>query len=230
MMPPDRGSAPFNYIDLFVALSPEERERVASRLPTVSVNRGKIFYAPWYRGQTFFFLVEGRIRIYRASKGREMTVDVVLPGDFFGEASLAAMEQGAYAQAMENSTVAIMHHQTLRRLVEENPQVGMFMIETLIQRLNLQESRLEELALKEIPARLSRLLLRIGEEEGKKEPQGTLLPYRYTHQTLASLIGCERPALTRALHQLEKIGAMLHSGRDLYIIDPETLKQASQDS
>lgn len=227
-MPFEYDATPFDSIDLFVSLSPEELERVASRLPTVNVNKGKIFYAPWYRGETFFLLLEGRMRLYRASEGREMTVGVALPGDFYGEASLAAMEQGAYAQAMEDSTVAIMHRQALWRLIGEKPEVGMVMIEALIQRLHLQESRLEEFALKEVPARLSRLLLRLGEEEGQPAPQGSLLPYRYTHQTLASLVGCERPALTRALHQLEKLGAVLHSGRDLYIIDEAALKRISQ--
>lgn len=222
-MPPDKLPS-MCEVDLFAALSHEELGELERRVPDVFIECGRIFYTPWYRGENFFLLLEGGVRIYRCLGSREQTVSIVRPGTFFGEAALAALEQGAFAQALEDSRVAIMHRGTLRRLVADSPEVGMMMIEILSERLNVYESRLEEMALREVPARLACLILRMAEDEGVRDDEGYKVPTHYTHELLGTMVGCGRPATTRALHYLRDAGAVRLQGRRIRVVDSRVLE------
>ena len=54
-------------------------------------------------------LQKGRVRIYRTSDGRELTLAVVDEGTIFEEMTVTAQQlQGAYAQAMEPCEISVM--------------------------------------------------------------------------------------------------------------------------
>ncbi len=53
-----------------------------------------------------------------------------------------------------------------------------------------------------VEERLLLLLWQLAELWGRKAPQGALLPYRLSHQTLAELVGARRPTVTLALRSL----------------------------
>lgn len=228
-MPPEQETSPLSTVDLFVPLSEEEIRDLGRRVPDVRVGRGQIFYTPRHRGENFFMLLEGRMRIYRGVGSREQTLYMVRPGTFFGEAALAALSQGAYAQALEDSRVAIMHRAALQRLVADRPEVGLMMIELLSERVNVCESRLEEIGLREVPARLASLLLRMIESEGVREDGGYTVPAYYTHELLGTIVGCERPALTRALGYLRDRGAVQLPSRQVHVVDTQALERAAGD-
>ena len=46
------------------------------------------------------------------------------------------------------------------------------------------------------------------ESEGVMTPKGPMIPTRYTHQQLASMIGSNREAVTRALSELREDGGV----------------------
>lgn len=120
-----------------------------------------------------------------------------------------------------------MRRQALHRLIAERPKIGAVMIELLAERLYVHEDRIEDISLKETPARLASLLLRMIEGEGVSEDRGHMIPSHYTHQILATMIGCERPALTRALRELRLAGAVWISDRHLHVTDLKALKRCA---
>lgn len=223
-MPPDERSF-LSGIELFATLSDEDLRDLAGRLPDVSLGGNQIFYTPWHRGESFFLLLSGRMRIYRMQQTREITLSVIYPGQFFGEASLAGLPKGAYAQSLEPARVALMHRRTLRRLTADRPEVGAVLVELLAERLSLYEDKLEEIGLLDTPVRLARLLVRMIETEGVPEDGEYVIPEHYTHQLLASMIGCERPALTRALGKLRTAGVIRLAGRHIHVWDIPALKR-----
>lgn len=227
-MPPDEQS-PLSGVELFASLPDERLRDLARRMPDVGVAKGQIFYTPWHRSESFFFLLRGRMRIYRVGGAREITVSVKHPGEVFGEASLAGLPQGAYAQALEPARVGMMRRQALHQLIAESPEVGAVMMEILVERLEVYEGRIEEISLKEVPARLACLLLRMIEAEGVSENGGYMIPSHYTHQLLATMIGCERPALTRALRELRLAGAVRLSDRHLHVTSLKALERYARE-
>ena len=227
MMAPDRHSS-LAEIELFLQLSPEEIRDLESRLPEVAIEGARIFYTPWHKGEQIFLLLEGRVRIYRLRGVREITLSVRYPGELFGEVGLTSPTQNAWAQTLDPARIAIIGRKTLRNLVAEKPVVSAAMIELLTERLSVYEDMIEDISLKEIPARLASLLARCVESEGVAAEEGYVIPHNYTHQFMASMVGCERVALTRAFKELREADLIRVSERRIHVPNLKLLKSYAE--
>jgi len=215
-------------VNLLESLSWEEVEGLGRRVPETHLERGRILYTPAHRSRILFLLLRGRVRLYKSAAGREITLGVVGAGEMFGEAAFTAGRQGAYAQAVEPSEVAMMSRETFCSLVRDRPEVGLKAMELLGQRLSFCEDRMADIGLKEVPARLAALVLYLCESEGVVTAEGYKIPSRYTHQQLGAMIGSKRVATTRALGKLQEIGAVELKYRYIYVRDVKALERVSR--
>lgn len=217
-----------SLVDILEPLSVEETNRLGRRIPDVRLERGQILFTPRYTSEVIFLLLEGRIRLYKVVGGRELTLDVVEAGTMFGEVSFAGQPQGAYAEALERSRVAFVGLDQVRRLAHDRPEVGLKIIERLSARLHLYANRMTDIGIKEVPARLASLILRLAESEGLVTGEGHYkIPTRYTHEQLATMIGAKRVAVTRAFAKLKEIGALELNRRYIYVRDVRALELAA---
>jgi CRP/FNR family cyclic AMP-dependent transcriptional regulator len=115
----------------------------------------------------------------------------------------------------------------LERLVRENPDVGLRMIRVLSERLRMCETRLEDIGLKDVPARLASLVLQLAESEGVMNPEGPRIPTHYTHRQLATMIGSSRESVTRAFTKLQRAGTVELRERHIHVSDIEALERAA---
>jgi CRP/FNR family transcriptional regulator len=103
----------------------------------------------------------------------------------------------------------------------------MRMIRVLSERLRLCETRLEDIGIKDVPARLANLILRLVESEGIMAPEGPRIPTQYTHRQLATMVGSSRESVTRAFTRLQKAGAVKLRHRRIYVKDVAALERAA---
>jgi CRP/FNR family transcriptional regulator, cyclic AMP receptor protein len=219
-------------VDIFEPLSREEIEAIKWEHLNTTVEQGEIFYTPMDLCETLFVLQKGRVRIYRATpEGREFTVAVLESGTVFGEMVLTGQRlRSSFAQAMEESEVSAMCRADVERLILDKPEVGLQLVHLLSDRLTTYETRMEDIALKEVPARLASLILLLIESQGVRTPAGYKIPTRYTHQQLATMIGANREAVTRAFAWLREVGAVETKRRYIHVDNIETLKVAAEDA
>lgn len=218
-----------SMVDVLEPLSEEELEEFSRRVPDRHVEQGHIFYTPEDRSEALFMLKKGRVRIYKVTPdGWEFTLAVVEAGTMFGEMALTAQRlREAYAEATEPSDICVLRNAELEFLVRENPDVGLRMMRVLSERLRLCETRLEDIGLKDVPARLASLVLQLAESEGIMTHEGPKIPTRYTHRQLATMIGSSRETVTRAFTKLQQTGAVELRQRHIYIKDVEALERAA---
>ena|SRR5215204_2599790 len=217
-----------SLVDIFDSLSTEEIERLNGQLPDVHLKRGEIFYSPEDRSERLFVLWKGRVRVYKTTDRREFTLAVVEAGTLFGEMALTAQRlQEAYAQAMEKSEVSVIRHEDLERLILEKPEVGLQIVHLLSERLRRYETRLEDITLKDITARLASLILLLLESEGVVGQNYLKIPTHYTHRQLGTMIGVNREAVTRAFTELQDKGLVELRRRLIYIADAKALREAT---
>jgi CRP/FNR family transcriptional regulator, cyclic AMP receptor protein len=219
-------------VDIFEPLSREEIEAIKWEHLNTTVEQGEIFYTPMDLCETLFVLQKGRVRIYRATpEGREFTVAVLESGTVFGEMVLTGQRlRSSFAQAMEESEVSAMCRADVERLILDKPEVGLQLVHLLSDLLTTYETRMEDIALKEVPARLASLILLLIESQGVRTPAGYKIPTRYTHQQLATMIGANREAVTRAFAWLREVGAVETKRRYIHVDNIETLKVAAEDA
>jgi len=101
------------------------------------------------------------------------------------------------------------------------------LVHLLSERLASYEERMEDLTLKEIPARLASLILLLCEEEGVMTPQDIKIPHHYTHERLGTMIGANREAVTRAFAKLQDEGAVELRRRLIHVSDIEALRRVA---
>ena len=215
-----------SMVDVLEPLSEEELEEFSRLVPDTHVERGRVFYAPGDESEALFVLKRGKVRIYKAvPEGWEFTLAVVEAGTVFGEMSLTAQRmREAYAEATEPSDICVLRREDLERLVRSNPGVGLAMLRVLSERLRACEERLEDIGLKDVPARLAGLILQLAESEGVMTPEGPKIPAHYTHRQLASMIGASRESVTRSFTKLRRGGAVELKDRRIYVRDIEILR------
>jgi CRP/FNR family cyclic AMP-dependent transcriptional regulator len=220
-----------SLVDIFESLSTEEIARISWSCPNVSLEAGELLYVPADLNETLYVLRSGRVRLYRRSpEGREFTLAMVEGGTIFGELALTDQStRDAYAQCMEDSEITVIHHADVERLILERPEVGLSLIRLLSERLSRYEKRLEDLGLKEVPARLASLIILLIESEGLRTRTGYKIPTRYTHQHLGAMIGANREAVTRAFTQLREGGMVETKNRFIHVRDIEALERAAEE-
>jgi CRP-like cAMP-binding protein len=101
------------------------------------------------------------------------------------------------------------------------------MISLLSERLPYYETRMEDVSLKGVPARLASLILFLVESKGVQIPGEIRIPTSYTHQHLGTMIGAKREAVTRAFGRLQDEGAVQLSRRLIYVNDVEALEKVA---
>ncbi len=228
-MLPEKKIRLLSLVDILEPLSEEEIAELIERIPSTHLEQGQVFYTPQDPNEALFMLKNGRVRVYKvAPDGWEFTLAVVEAGTMFGEMALTAQRmRESYAEAMEPADVCILKNEDLERLVLEYPGVGLRIIRVLGERLRLCETRLEDIGLKDVPARLASLVLQLAESEGIMTREGPMIPTRYTQRQLATMIGSSRESVTRAFTKLQKAGAVELRRRHVYVKDVKALEQAA---
>jgi CRP-like cAMP-binding protein len=218
-----------SIVDIFKPLSEQDIERLDGQLPDRHLERGQIFYTPEDSSEKLFILQKGKIRIFRMTPdGREFTLTIVEAGTIFGEMALTTQQlEGAYAQAMESSQVSTMAREDLERLVLEKPEVGLQIMHVLSERLRRQETRLEDATMKDVRSRLAGIIVLLVESEGVRTNSGYRIPAHHTHESLGTMIGANRVAVTRAFGLLQDEGVVELRRRLIYVRDLEALRRVA---
>lgn len=219
-------------VNIFESLPKEEiRELLRDLLrqnAEINLGKGEVFYTPEQPDGKLFILIQGRVRIYKMEGSREFTLEVVGAGTIFGEVAFTSHRlRDAYAEAAEPSILLAVERADVERLIRQKPQVGIRMINLLSERLHYYETRIEDVTLKEVPARLASLILLLIESEGVRSRGEIRIPTSYTHQYLGTMIGANREAVTRAFGRLQDEGAVQIRRRIIHVNDVEALERAA---
>jgi CRP/FNR family cyclic AMP-dependent transcriptional regulator len=221
-----------SMVDILGPLSDEEMEDLAKRAPDTFLEQDDILYSPKEGTERLFILKKGKVQLYEIGDGGdEITLSVVEDGNVFGEMALTGQSlHGLYVRALTPSTVVSLRREDLEHLIMKKPQVGLRLVRELAQRLHDSEARYADLVGKDVPARLATQILTLVDSEGVVSSESYCIPTHYTHEQLASMIGCKRVAVTRAFRKLEEAGAVELEDRRIVVKDIDALKDMAEAS
>jgi CRP/FNR family cyclic AMP-dependent transcriptional regulator len=221
-------------VDILEPLPPEEVERLASLSYSVHLEAGEAVALDEDREmlrETLLLLARGRVRVHEPSAGgQDFTISMVEEGTVVGQSGFAVrLSRALRVEALQPSTLLVLGWEDFEELVFRNPEVGVKTIRLLSERLAVCNGRLSDLIRKEVPARLAGLILGLSEHEGVVMGDGrSRISTRYTHQQLASMVGSNREAVTRALGKLRKANAVEIRDRHIYVTDADALERFAE--
>jgi CRP/FNR family transcriptional regulator, cyclic AMP receptor protein len=208
-------------MEIFRDLRPEQITMIEHATVMRTIPKGQVIYSQEDRAEALFLLKRGRVSIYRLTPGgKRLELATVGPKAFFGEMPLLGESlRHAFAEAAEESLLCVMSRADVERLIREQPQVALRMIEVLGKRLALSDARLEELAYRSAPARIAAVLLRLTEDRTGAGAEAAV-----THQEIGNMVGALRETVTNVLDDFQAEGLVdLRRGRVL-VRDPERLR------
>jgi CRP-like cAMP-binding protein len=215
-----------SLVDVLEPLSTREREWLGQRTIERRFQGGDIVHVPGDASEIVYLLLAGRIRLYGMVGEQELTFDVIQAGTIFGVASLLERTQNEYAMALEPSRVGLLSLNTFWHLVRQNPEVMARVVKLLGNHLRVSRSRMMDIALKDVRARLASLILDLVQSEGVVTREGHYkITTSYTHEQLATMIGAKRVAVTRAFGKLQDAGCVRLWRRQIYVVDLATLRR-----
>ena len=221
-----------SMVDILGPLSEEEMEDLAKRSPDTFLEQGDVLYSPQDGTERLFILKKGRVQLYEVDRGgEEITLSVIEDGNVFGEMALTGQSlEGVYVRALVPSTVVSLRREDLEDLIMKKPEVGLRLIRELAEKLHASEARYSDIVGKDVPARLATLILTLLDSEGMVSSESYRIPTRYTHEQIASMIGCKRVAVTRAFSKLKEAGAVQLKERHIIIKNLDSLKGLAEAS
>lgn len=216
---PDRLAA----IPLFEQLSDEQRGRVAAAGFERSYERGAVVFHEGETAEALFVVLAGQVKLMRySSKGRELLLHLVHPGQTFAEAALFAGDTyPATAEVVEPTRVWYLPRAALIDLLRGSPELALAMLGSVSMWTRRLASKLELLTQRRVEERLALYLLaRAGSEELEA---GATIELAQPRNLIAAQLGTGPEVLSRTFRRLEDDAIVAASPHHVTVLDPARL-------
>jgi len=210
---------------LFTALDEASAATLRASMTGVKLSRGQVLFKEGDAGDQLFVVVDGKLKLGTTSNdGRENLLSILGPGDMFGELSL--FDPGprtATATAVVDSKLLALANDQVIGWVKEHPQVSLQLLGRLAQRLRKANDVLSDLVFADVPGRVAKAIIELGERFGTKKEDGLHVNHELTQEELAQLVGASRETVNKALADFASRGWVKLEPRAVIILDAERL-------
>lgn len=204
---------------LFYGVTEKDLQLLLSILRVRKFQKGDFLFEEGAEADGFYIVASGKVKVYKLSPdGRERILHVVQPGNSFAEAAI--FDDGrypAFAETLDTSTLLFFPKREFLDLLHHHSQLAINMIAGLSRFLRQFTVQIEDLTFRDVPARLARYLLSLGNET----TTSVLLPVSKTQ--LASNLGTTSETLSRTFRKLSDEGVIRVMGKKIEILDAACL-------
>ncbi len=217
------------HIAMFAGFTDAEMRQLAERTIMRSYARGGVIAKPDDPPDTIYLIKKGRVKLTRYSaSGREHVLALLEPGEIYGERALGGTT-AVHCEAFEDTLICVLSLSHFEELLRAKPDLALRVIKALARRLRRAEEEIENFAFRDVPGRLSALLVRLAEagaESGSSPESQRRLVLRLTHQDLANMIGATRETVTNVLSRFRDMGLITIQRREIVIKGLQRLRRA----
>ncbi|PIE61130.1 MAG: transcriptional regulator [Desulfobacterales bacterium] len=217
-------------IPLFSGLSQDQLRNLSDRANKVDFRRGEMIFQEGDRATGFYIVATGKIKVFKLSlEGKEQILHIYGPGHTFGEVPVFEGKNfPASAMALAPSQIIFLPRDAFVELISAYPALALAMLADLSKRLRAFTIQIENLSLKEVPARLAAYILTLAHEKSVtsgKLPDKVTLPI--SKAQLANLIGTTPETVSRILKKMGEANLITVAAKDILIHDSDGLCELS---
>jgi CRP-like cAMP-binding protein len=172
------------------------------------------FFTQGDTAEFVFCLQLGRAKVSVVSeKGKQATIALLFPGDFFGEESLGTPPglRVATVTAVNKCMAFKMKREEMIRVLHEKHEFSDQFLSYLLARGMRTQAALVDQLFNSSEKRLARVLLLMAEAERPEEPQAMIPPI--TQETLAEMIGTTRSRVSFFMNRFRDLGLISYKNR-----------------
>lgn len=192
-------------VPLFSTLNQTQAELIANAVIKRRYKRGDVIVEQGKKSNFLAIVLTGRTRVVTTdTRGREVILATLHPGDHIGEMSLIDNQpHSATVRAAIQTDVLILGRAEFARCLPESPSMAYAVMRGLVQRLREADRKIESLALLDVYGRVVRVLLDFAQPLSGGH---SVIRDRVSRQDVAKMIGASREMVSRVMKDLEDRG------------------------
>ena len=210
------------------ALQKLARTRVAKKKPELDPNKflaiigqgrtsvlipeKRVIYAQGAAADAVFFIQKGAVRLTVISTdGKEATLGILNPGDFFGEGCLTGQPfRLGSAAAAADCTLMRINKRAMVLALRREPSLAELFLKYVLGRNIRYEADLVDQLFSSSEKRLARTLLLLAQVRIGGEAETIL--YKISQETLAEMVGTTRSRVNFFMNKFKKLGFIEYNG------------------
>lgn len=213
-------------VPLFNSLGDDELARLARGTRELTAARGEILFHKGDAPSGFYLILDGQVKLALTSaRGNEKVVDVIGPGQTFGEAVMFMdATHVVFAQALVETRLLLISRAVLLDELENDPQLARKMLAALSMRLHHLIADVEAYSLHSGRQRIIGYLLREHDDSDADEKKELAVRLPTSKGVVASRLNLTQEHFSRILHELSDSGLIVVEGRTIRIPDVARLR------
>ncbi len=222
---PDEFQTILRRTHLFFGLEDADFREIMGRSSMSVLNAGQTLFAQQQTVTAFFWVAEGRMRLYRTSpQGDEKVIELLGPGRFFAEAAI--FMGGHYpvnAAAQIDSRLIAIDGASYKSWLSQDANRCFRLLAGMSAKLHKMIEEIDRLTLMKGEDRLLQYLL---DHSDPDESGLQVVELEAPKQVIASRIGVKPETFSRLLHKLIDMGCIRIQDNKLIIGDTEKIRQS----
>lgn len=197
-------------ISIFEGLSPKDLQDLASCAVIQDVAAGEFISMDGEKPNFGFMVLSGRLAVIKSTpQGKELTIDLLIPGDCTGMLrALDPSEMDTSIRGQVDAKVLAIPTANLRGIVEKNPAVYRRVAVELMQRNRRSNDLALGLAHSRVESRIIAALLALAPRFGRPTTSADQTRIFLTRKELADLTGTTPETAIRVTKNLEREGLL----------------------
>jgi len=184
-------------IDLFADISDSAMAALQHCAKQHKYSKNSIIVTEGDTHSNFYIVVSGTLKVFvHGDDGRQVTLNQLGPGDYFGELALIDGEARSASVMTQSATVLeVISQQDFHQFLETDQAASLVMMKALVRRIRVLTNSVRDLALLDVYGRVANLL-----QQGAAADTNQTL--KLTHQEIADRVGSSREMVSRIMREL----------------------------
>lgn len=191
--------------------------------------RGEVLVNEGDPSESLHLVASGRLAVrVSTSDGANATINLLGPGDYFGELSLlegSSPVRSATIVALEPAQTLSLSAAEFRELRRRHPAANQLLLALMARRVEELSARLLEAMYDGLDRRVHRRLGELADLYGRDRPGPVVVPLTQEH--LAELVGGTRPSVNQVLQRLAADGIVQLGRGKVTVLDRSRLASLS---
>jgi len=181
------------------ALPPSLLEELVRLGPARSFPKGAVIVSEGEPALSMYVIQQGRLRVYVSDdEGREVELNVLGPGEYFGELMLDGQTRSASVVTLTPARLTMIVRADFERTLMQRPDIAFHVIQHLIQRVRALSRNVQGLVSKDVYGRVAQLFNELARDQGGLR----VVPGPLSQQAIADRVGASRSMINRILQDL----------------------------
>ena len=220
-----------SVIPAFSRLQPVVIRELELCAAVYTLEAGQFLYQQGDLARAFFIVCSGGLRLVEhTADGQDVQLKIFGQGELFALLAISGeYPHPAGVQAMDKSLVAGISGAAVRALVARLPDLGLLLIDLLVEHVHHSHSRIRQFAAERVERRLARALLHYGDKVGTLSEGILSSDIILSQKDLAEFAGTTIETVNRTLRIWEQREYIRRSRQHIDLLDRLALMAVAED-